>query len=50
MLEKKKDVIYPIVYRLMKLMTTLLIVTRSAKKTFSAMNIVKNKLHSKMRD
>lgn len=50
MVEKKKDSIYLLVYKLLLLTLTLLIATANVEKVSSAMNIIKNKLYNKMGD
>lgn len=50
LVERKKDGIYPLMYRLLKLTLTLPIATASVERAFSAMNIVKSKLRNKMGD
>lgn len=50
LVERKKDGIYSLVYRLLKLTLTLPIVTANVERTFLAMNIVKSKLRNKMGD
>ncbi len=44
MVKTKNDVIYPLVYLLVKLVLTLLIATATVKRVFSAMKYVKNQL------
>ena len=46
----KNDVSYPLVYSLVTLALILLVATTIIEKTFSAMNIIKNRLHNQMRD
>ncbi|GAV77212.1 LOW QUALITY PROTEIN: Dimer_Tnp_hAT domain-containing protein, partial [Cephalotus follicularis] len=48
--ETGKVVIYPLVDRLIRLVLTLPVLTATTKREFSAMNIIKNKLRSKMED
>ena len=50
MVETKKDVIYPLVYLLMKLVLTILVVIATIERIFSAMKYVKNQLHNQMGD
>ena len=50
LVETKKDVIYPLVYSLVTLSLILPVVTTTVEKAFSVMNIVKNRLHNRMRD
>ncbi|GAV86401.1 LOW QUALITY PROTEIN: Dimer_Tnp_hAT domain-containing protein, partial [Cephalotus follicularis] len=45
-----KSVIYPFVDRLIRFVLTLPVSTATTERAFSAMNIIKNKLHSKMED
>ena len=40
--QKKKNVVYPLIYLLLSLTLTLLVATVIMKKAFSAMKIVKN--------
>ncbi|GAV80151.1 Dimer_Tnp_hAT domain-containing protein, partial [Cephalotus follicularis] len=48
--ETGKAVIYPLVDRLIRLVLTLPVSTATTERAFSAMNIIKNKLRSKMED
>ncbi|GAV89226.1 LOW QUALITY PROTEIN: Dimer_Tnp_hAT domain-containing protein, partial [Cephalotus follicularis] len=48
--ETGKAVIYPLVDRLIHLVLTLPVSTTTTERAFSAMNIIKNKLRSKMED
>ncbi|GAV76546.1 Dimer_Tnp_hAT domain-containing protein, partial [Cephalotus follicularis] len=48
--ESEKSVIYPLVDRLIRLVLTLPVSTAITERVFSAMNIIKNKLRSKMED
>ena len=50
MVEKKKDVSYPLVYLLLKLALILLVATASVERSFSAMDIVKNQLRNRIED
>ena len=50
MVETNKNVIYPLVYFLVKLVLTLLVVTTTMKRSFSAMKYIKNELHNRMGD
>ena len=50
MVETNKNVIYPLVYLLVKLVLTLLVVTTTMKRSFSAMKYIKNELHNRMGD
>ena len=50
MVETKKDVIYPLVYLLMKLVLTLLVATEVVMRIFPTMKYVKNQLHNRMGD
>ena len=50
MVEMKNDVSYPLVYSLVTLALILLVATTIIEKTFSAMNIIKNRLHNRMGD
>ena len=48
MVETKKDVIYPLVYLLMKLVLTILVVIATIERIFSAMKYVNNQLRNRM--
>ncbi|GAV65891.1 hypothetical protein CFOL_v3_09403, partial [Cephalotus follicularis] len=50
MVETWKDLIYPLVYLLVKLTLILFIATTTVKRTFSAMNIVKNIFRNRIGD
>ncbi|KAM5552412.1 zinc finger MYM-type protein 1-like [Rosa sericea] len=50
MVQKKKDVTYPLVYLLLTLALILPVATASVERVFSAMNIVKTRLRSRMGD
>uniref|UniRef100_A0A2N9HNP8 HAT C-terminal dimerisation domain-containing protein n=1 Tax=Fagus sylvatica TaxID=28930 RepID=A0A2N9HNP8_FAGSY len=50
MVETKKNVVYPLVYLLVTLALTLPVATATVERAFSAMKIVKNRLHSQMSD
>ena len=50
MVETNKDVIYPLVYLLVKLVLTLSVTTAIVKRIFSAMKYIKNQLHNRMGD
>ena len=50
MVETNKDVIYPLVYLLMKLVLTLYVATATVEKSFSAMKYIKNELRNQMGD
>ena len=50
MVEMKKDVIYPFVYKLVKFVLILPVATANIERVFSAMNIVKSKLCNRMGD
>lgn len=50
MVETRKRVIYHLVYMLVTLTLTLLVVTASVEKTFSAMKIIKNQLRNRRKD
>ena len=47
MIEMKKDVSYPLVYSLVTLALILPVATATIERTFSAMNIIKNRLHNR---
>jgi hypothetical protein len=46
----RKSIAYPLVFRVILLLLTLLVSTATTKRTFSAMNIVKSRLRNKMED
>ena len=50
MVEMKKDISYPLVYSLLTLSLILPVATTIIERTFSAMNIIKNRLRNQMRD
>jgi hypothetical protein len=50
MVKTKKDIIYSLVYLLVKLVLTLPIATVTVERIFSAMKYVKNQLHNRMGD
>ena len=50
MVEMKNDISYPLVYSLVTLSLILLVATIIIERDFSAMNIIKNRLHNQMRD
>ncbi|KAK4280334.1 hypothetical protein QN277_011970 [Acacia crassicarpa] len=50
MVEKGKDIVYPLVYLLIKLALVLPVATASVERVFSAMTIVKDKLRNRMSD
>ncbi|GAV82577.1 LOW QUALITY PROTEIN: Dimer_Tnp_hAT domain-containing protein, partial [Cephalotus follicularis] len=50
LVKTEKTVIYPLVDRLIRLVFTLPVSTATTERTFSAMNIIKNKIRSKMED
>ncbi|PIN11338.1 hypothetical protein CDL12_16064 [Handroanthus impetiginosus] len=50
LVEKKKDVVYPLIYLLIKLALILPVATATVERAFSAMKIVKNRLRNRMGD
>ncbi|KAK4280853.1 hypothetical protein QN277_012420 [Acacia crassicarpa] len=50
MVEKKNDIVYPLVYLLIKLALVLPVATASVERVFSAMTFVKNKLLNRIND
>ena len=50
MVETNKDVIYPLVYLLVKLVLTLPVAIATVERSFSAMKYIKNELRNRMRD
>ncbi|XP_062100138.1 uncharacterized protein LOC133806020 [Humulus lupulus] len=50
MVETKKNIVYPLVYRLITLALILPVVTATVERVFSSMNILKNRLRNRMGD
>ncbi|GMI88110.1 hypothetical protein like AT1G19260 [Hibiscus trionum] len=50
LVKTRKSEIYPLVYRVVTLILTLPVSTVTTERSFSAMNIIKNKLHNKIED
>ena len=50
MVEIKKNVSYPLVYSLVTLALILPVATATVERAFSTMNIIKNRLHNRIRD
>ena len=50
MVETNKDVIYPLVYLLVKLVLTLSVATATVERSFSAMKYIKNELRNRIGD
>ena len=50
MVETQRDKVFPLVYLLIRLVLTLPVATATVERTFSAMNIVKNRLRNRMGD
>ena len=50
LVETKRDIVYPLVYMLLKLALILPVATATVERAFSAMNIVKNRLRNRMGD
>ena len=50
MVEMKKNVLYPLVYSLVTLALILLVATTTVERTFSTMNIIKNRLRNQIGD
>ncbi|KAJ9184888.1 hypothetical protein P3X46_004573 [Hevea brasiliensis] len=50
LVKSRKSTIYPLIDRLVRLVLTLLVSTATNEQAFSAMSLVKTKLHNKMRD
>jgi hAT family C-terminal dimerisation region len=48
--EKKKDIVYPLVYKLLSLALILSVATASVERAFSAMNVVKEISRNRMGD
>ena len=48
LVKTQKSLFYPYIYRLITLVFTLPISTATTERAFSAMNIIKNRLHNKM--
>ncbi|RWR76195.1 zinc finger MYM-type protein 1-like protein [Cinnamomum micranthum f. kanehirae] len=50
MVETERDIAYPLIYLLLRLALTLPVATATVERVFSAMKIVKNRLHNRMED
>ncbi|KAI0516329.1 hypothetical protein KFK09_009001 [Dendrobium nobile] len=50
MIQNKKDIIYPIVFKLLELALVLPVATAGVERAFSAMNIIKNRLRNRIGD
>ena len=50
MVEMKKNVSYPLVYSLVTLALILLVATTTVERAFSAMKMIKNRLHNRIGD
>ena len=50
MVEMKKNVLYSLVYSLVTLVLILIIATTTVERTFSTMNIIKNRLRNQIGD
>ncbi|PKU79549.1 hypothetical protein MA16_Dca000895 [Dendrobium catenatum] len=50
MIQNKKDVLYPIVFRLLKLVLVLPVATAGVERVFSAMAIIKTRLRNRIED
>ena len=50
MVRTRKSEYYPLIYRVVKLVLTLLISTATTERAFSAMNVIKTDLCNKMED
>ncbi|KAM6582916.1 hypothetical protein CsatB_009918 [Cannabis sativa] len=50
MVETKKHIVYPLVYRLITLALILPVVTATVERVFSSMNILKSRLRNRMGD
>ena len=50
LVKTRKSLFYPYIYRLITLVHTLLVSTATTERTFSAMNIIKNRLRNMMED
>ncbi|GAV59247.1 Dimer_Tnp_hAT domain-containing protein, partial [Cephalotus follicularis] len=50
LVELKKDIVYPLVYKLVKFALILLVTTATIERVFSTMNIVKNQLRNRIGD
>jgi hypothetical protein len=50
LIKMKKNVVYPLVYKLVKLSLILPVATTTVERVFSAMSIVKHRLHNRMGD
>ncbi|KAL7230409.1 hypothetical protein ACSBR2_008819 [Camellia fascicularis] len=50
LVETKKDIVYPLVYLLVKLALILPVATATVERAFSAMKFIKNRLRNRMGD
>jgi Na+-transporting methylmalonyl-CoA/oxaloacetate decarboxylase beta subunit len=50
LVEKKKHIVYPLIYKLLSLALILPVATASVERAFSAMNVVKEASRNRMRD
>ena len=50
MVELKRDIVFPLAYRLIELALLLLVATASIERAFSTMKIIKTELRNKMSD
>ena len=50
LVQTKKDIVYPLVYLLVKLALILPVATASVERVFSALKIIKSSLRNRMRD
>ncbi|KAL7240693.1 hypothetical protein ACSBR2_006360 [Camellia fascicularis] len=50
LVETKKDIVYPLVYLLVKLTLILPVATATVERAFSAMKFIKNRLRNRMGD
>ena len=50
MVETERDIAYPLIYLLLKLVLILAVATATVERVFFAMKIVKNRLHNRMED
>ena len=50
LVKTRRSTVYQLVFRVIELVLTLLVFKATTEQSFSALNIVKTKLHSKMED
>lgn len=50
LVETKRNIVYPLLYKLLKLALILLVATTTVERSFSAMNILKTRFHNRISD